>query len=78
MRWTGDTITDEQIRALARTALTAAQHRDCSVALRASRETLVFTDHALTSWYPTMRDRRAARARCAALLNERAKKGKEI
>lgn len=71
---TADTITDDQIRALARTALTASQHRDCEIALRARREMLTTIAGQLARYYPTTKERRAARARCAAILNARAVK----
>ena len=69
---TADTITNEQIRELARTALTASDHKACRLALLSARE-------ALTSWvgkclartYPTRKERRAARARCAQIVNAR-------
>lgn len=65
---TASTITDEQIRELARRELTAAQHQFCSIALGTShvKSTLYGT---FTTVTPTPREIRAARARCAALLN---------
>lgn len=67
---TADTITDGQIRELARGALTAAQHKDCSVAL-SGRRRLVLVGRTLELRRPTARERRAARARCAELINAR-------
>lgn len=72
---TADTITDEQIRRLKMTALTAQSHIDCDVALRARREMLTSSAGRLAAWYPTTKDRRAARARLAAVVNARAKAG---
>lgn len=72
---TADTITDGQIRDLARNALTASQHKDCAVALRARREMLTVVAGKLSVLYPTTADRRKACARCAELINERAKRG---
>lgn len=68
---TADTITDAQIRELARTALTASQHKDCTLALRARREMLTLIGRRLERTYPTTRQRKAARARCAEILNAR-------
>ncbi len=62
---TADTITDEQIYELARTALTAKQHIDCTVALNARREMLTTIAGKLAAYYPTTKERRRARARCA-------------
>ncbi len=67
---TADTITDEQIRELARTALTASQHKDCTIALL-GRSRLALVGRALEIRRPTKRDRSAARARCAEILNAR-------
>jgi small-conductance mechanosensitive channel len=70
---TAHTITDAQIRDLARGALTAAQHKDCTIALRARREMLTSITSTLSHTYPTTRQRLAARARCAAILNARSR-----
>ena len=68
---TADNITDEQIRQLARGALTAAQHKDCTIALGARREMLTLIAGKIARTCPTTRQRRAARARCAEILNAR-------
>jgi hypothetical protein len=57
---TAETVTDEQIRELARTALTASQHSDCAAALAPG---LGRTEA-----------RKAARGRCADLIKARAAK----
>ena len=68
---TAHTVTDAQIRGLARTALTASQHKDCELAVSARREMLTTIAGKLAMHYPTTKERRAARARCAALIASR-------
>jgi hypothetical protein len=68
-----DKITDEQIRELARGALTAAQHKDCGIAL-SGRPRLVLIGRTLQLRKPTARERRAARARCAKILSARGRR----
>lgn len=68
---TAHTVTDGQIRELARTALTASQHKDCELAVGARREMLTTIAGKLAMRYPTTKERRAARARCAASINAR-------
>jgi hypothetical protein len=75
---TADNITDEQIREHARGALTAAQHKDCTLALGARREMLTLVGRRLERTYPTTKQRKAARARIAAILNARAKSSQMI
>lgn len=67
---TADTITDDQIRDVARGSLTAAQHIACSIALT-GRARLMLVGRTLERRTPTARDRRRARARCAEILNAR-------
>lgn len=69
MTLTADTITDDMIRALARSELTAGQHADCKLSLSARREMLTSSAGRLSYLYPTTKERRAARERCARLLN---------
>ena len=71
---TAHTVSDDQIRALARTNLTASQHKDCEMALNARREMLTSIARRLEMHYPTTKERIAARARCAALINARPKR----
>lgn len=49
----------------------ASQHIDCTLALNARREMLTSIAGRLAMHYPTTKERRAARARCAALINAR-------
>jgi hypothetical protein len=63
-------ITDAQIRELARELLTAQQHKDCRITLGA-RRLLTITDGELVAYHPTNEDRRAARERCAILVQGR-------
>lgn len=68
---TAHTVTDNAIRRLAMTALTAAQHKDCEIAVGARREMLTSIARRFEYKYPTTAERIAARARCAALIDAR-------
>lgn len=61
------TKTDVRIRELARTSLTASQHRDCAMAL-GRREMVRIVDGKLALVRVTDRERRAARRRCCSLI----------
>lgn len=74
---TADTITNEQIRELMRhvaktpgIGVSDRVFRDCTIALRARRETLTSIPATIAHTYPTTAQRRSARARCAEIFTK--------